>query len=133
MEKNRGSIWGPGALYGHAIVLWRNKHTCSLSWPAKSICFTFKLNSIIKSMGLSETEVCQDHIPLLQISVNNPTPMPKLEISQCVVTELANPDGGTRIFTWFQSQLIDQCPVSLLKQNLKQNQNKLIKSSRNFE
>lgn len=52
-------------------------------------------------MGLSETEVCQDHIPLLQISVNNPTPMPKLEISQRVVTELANLDGGTRVFTWF--------------------------------
>lgn len=84
-------------------------------------------------MGLCETEVCQDHIPLLQISINNPTPMPKLEISQCVVTELANLDGGTRIFTLFQSQLIDQCPVSLVKQNLKQNQNKLIKSSRNFE
>ena len=84
-------------------------------------------------MGLSGTEVCQDHIPLLQISVNNPTPMPKLEFSQCVVTELANLDGGTRVFTWFPSQLIEQYPVSLVKQNLKQNQNKLIKSSRNFE
>lgn len=44
----------------------------------------FKLNSIIKSTGPSGIEVCQDHIPLLQISVNNPIPMPKLEFSRCV-------------------------------------------------
>ena len=44
----------------------------------------FKLNSIIKSTGPSGTEVCQDHIPLFQISVNNPIPMPKLEFSHCV-------------------------------------------------
>lgn len=44
----------------------------------------FKLNSIRKSTGLSGIEVCQDHRPLLQISVNNPVPMPKLTLLSSV-------------------------------------------------
>lgn len=90
----------------------------------------FKLNSIIKSTGPSGTEVCQDHIPLLQISVNNPIPMPKLEFCPCVCLPTCKVPPESM---WFPSQLIDQYAVSLVTQNLKQNQNKLIKSFRNFE
>lgn len=40
----------------------------------------FKLNSIIKSRDSSGIEVCQDHITLLQISVNDPIPVFRLEL-----------------------------------------------------
>lgn len=101
-------------------VLWVCQQSQSVSH--------FKFNSITKS-GPSRTEVCQGSYSLLQISVNNQAPIPKLEFSRCV---LANLEGGTRVFMWFPSQLIDQYPVSLVTQNLKQNKNKLIKSFRNF-
>lgn len=76
--RQRQSIWGPRALLRRPLcykeintpVLWACQQNQSVSH--------FKLNSIIKSMGLSGIEGYQDHILLLQISVNNPVPMSKL-------------------------------------------------------
>ena len=83
-------------------VLWVCQQSQSVSH--------FKLNSIIKSTGPSGTDVCQDHSPLLQISVNNLIPMPKLEFSRCVClpTWKVAPESscGSHLSSWPISGLL---------------------------
>lgn len=107
-------------------VLWVCQRSQSVSH--------FKLNSIIKSRDSSGIEVCQNHITLLQINVNDPIPVSKLEL-------LSNMCGCRACQPGWQHQDLCQVPISchwpihsiLSNANLRQNQNELKKNSRNCE
>lgn len=101
-------------------VLWVFQQSQSVSH--------FKLNSIIKSRDPSGREVCQDHITLLQISVNGPISVSKLEL-------LSNVCGCRACQPGWQHQDLCQVPISshwpihsiLRNANLRQNQNEIKK------